>query len=99
MRSTGWSGREGRRMLTGAGGPAFVARRGLGVRDVAGIIHAAGGVASLAHPGLARIDDLIPGLATGALDALEARHSDHSSDVELRYRVLAEKLGLAVSGG
>jgi predicted metal-dependent phosphoesterase TrpH len=85
--------------LIGEGRPAFVARRGLSVRDVAGIIHAAGGIASLAHPGLSRIDELIPGLAAGALDALEVRHSDHPPDVELRYRSLAERLGLAVSGG
>jgi predicted metal-dependent phosphoesterase TrpH len=63
------------------------------------VIVRAGGIASLAHPILAGIDDLIPSLAAQGLTALEARHSDHPPDVEAHYRALAAALGLAVSGG
>jgi hypothetical protein len=66
---------------------------------VIGIIHEAGGIASVAHPGLTRRDDLLPALVAAGLDALEARHSDHDAAMEARYRALARELGLAVSGG
>lgn len=85
--------------LIGRDSPAYVPRKGVSVREVVRIIRSAGGIASLAHPILARIDDAIPSLAAGGLDALEARHSDHGPDVEARYRATAAALGLAVSGG
>ena len=79
--------------------PAFVPRRGAGVPGVIDVIRRAGGVASLAHPGLTRIDDRIPAFARAGLDALEVRHPDHDGETERRYRSLADTLGLAVSGG
>ena len=56
-------------------------------------------MASLAHPGLSRVDALIPSLAASGLDALEASHSDHDPETESRYRELARTLGLAVTAG
>lgn len=85
--------------LIGSGRPAFVPRRGAPPEAVIRVIHASGGIASLAHPGLLRSDEMIPRLAAAGLDALEAYHSEHApADVE-RYRRLAEQHGLAVSGG
>lgn len=81
------------------GGAAYVARAGTTPADVVAIIHKAGGVASLAHPGVTARDDLIAPLAAAGLDALEARHSDHDRATEARYRALAAGLGLLVSGG
>jgi len=66
---------------------------------VVGIIAAAGGVASLAHPGLLKRDDLIPALVEAGLPALEAFHSDHDPETTGHYLELAGRLGLAVSGG
>jgi predicted metal-dependent phosphoesterase TrpH len=63
------------------------------------VIHEAGGIASLAHPGLLRRDDLVPGLAAAGLDALEAYHSEHGAVDVQRYLALAQQHGLAVSGG
>jgi predicted metal-dependent phosphoesterase TrpH len=85
--------------LIGRGSPAYVPRRGVSAADVIDLILQAGGIASLAHPGLAGIDVLIPVLASRGLSAIEARHTDHPPDVEARYRSLAARLGLAVSGG
>lgn len=85
--------------LIGAGSPAFVPRQGASVAEVVRVIADAGGIASLAHPGLCRRDDLIPGLVAAGLAALEARHSDHDSATETHYRRLAAAHGLAVSGG
>lgn len=81
------------------GRPAFVPRLGAPVSEVAGIIRAAGGVASLAHPGLTGIDTRIPSLARTGLSALEARHGEHDAPTEARYLALAASLDLAISGG
>jgi hypothetical protein len=62
-------------------------------------IHAANGIASLAHPGLLKRDDLISGFVAAGLDALEAYHGKHSTEDTSRYIVVARQHGLAVSGG
>jgi hypothetical protein len=86
--------------LLGNGCPAYLPRRGASAEEVIAILARAGGIASLAHPGPARIDDLmIARLAGAGLAALEARHSDHDAATEDRYRALAASLGLAVSAG
>ncbi len=79
--------------------PAFVRRCGPGVAEVVDAIRAAGGIASLAHPGLLDLDAEIPRFAEAGLAAIEVRHRDHPAEVEARYRTLAASLGLAMSGG
>jgi predicted metal-dependent phosphoesterase TrpH len=81
------------------GQPAFVPRIGPLPSEVFSQIHGAGGIASLAHPGLLGRDDLIPAFVASGLDALEAYHSKHTPDDTERYLGLAERHGLAVSGG
>jgi len=83
----------------GQGQPAFVPRSGPTPFDVVGIVHAAGGVVSFAHPGVTRKDTLLGPLAEAGLDAIEVHHSDHAPEVRDRYRTLAESLGVATSGG
>jgi predicted metal-dependent phosphoesterase TrpH len=85
--------------LLGKDGPAFVPRRGPGPEAVVKIVANAGGIVSIAHPGLTRLDRIIPRLAASGLHALEARHSDHDAKTEQHYRDLAARHGLAVSGG
>jgi hypothetical protein len=85
--------------LLGNDRPAFIARCGPGVAAVVEAIATAGGLASLAHPGLIGADERIPEYAASGLSAIEARHRDHSPADEDRYRSLARALGLAVSGG
>ena len=81
------------------GRPGFVPREGAGPEYVIARIHDAGGIASMAHPGLLGRDDWIPPLAEAGLDALEAYHTDHSPEDTARYLALATQLRLAVSGG
>lgn len=81
------------------GGAAYIPREGTAPEQVVAIIHAAGGLASLAHPGVARCDHRIPSLASAGLDAIEVRHSDHDAATEARYRAEAHARGLLVSGG
>jgi predicted metal-dependent phosphoesterase TrpH len=83
----------------GKDGPAFVARLGATATEVVRLVMSASGLASLAHPGTTKMDDLIPGLAAAGLAALEVRHPDHDPGAEQKYRALASRLGLAVSGG
>ncbi len=73
--------------------------RGATVGEVATIVRAAGGIASLAHPGLMRLDDAIPGFVAGGLPAIEVWHSDHDATATARYQGIAEQLGLGMSGG
>ena len=85
--------------LLAEGRPAYVPRSGVAPEAVFEIVHRAGGVASIAHPGVTRRDDLLPRWARGGADALEAFHSDQDADDEARYLDAAAQLGLAVSGG
>lgn len=79
--------------------PAFIARVGEPPEHVVRIIRAAGGIASLAHPGLLAMDHLIPRLADAGLAAVEVVHAEHTPAHERRYRALASAHALAVSGG
>ncbi len=81
------------------GRPAFIPRVGPTVNEVIARIHDAGGVASIAHPGLLQRDEWLPEFVESGLDAIEAYHTDHTADVTARYLDLADHLGLAVSGG
>lgn len=82
-----------------SGRPGFVPRTGPDSAAVVEIIHNAGGLASFAHPGVTKRDDLIAPLAERGLDAIEVYHSDHTQEDTTAYRRLAARLGLLVTGG
>ena len=81
------------------GRPAYVPRRGASVGEVAAIVRAAGGVASLAHPALMNRDESIPEFVAAGLPAIEVWHSDHDAAATARYEATARRLGLGMSGG
>ena len=83
----------------GRGRPGFVPRSGAASGEVIAIIHEAGGLASLAHPGTTRVDARLAALRDAGLDALEAYHSDHDPETRDRYLGLARDLRLLVTGG
>jgi hypothetical protein len=83
----------------GTGCPAFVPRAGAPPGEVIALVHAAGGAASLAHPGQTAIDTRIPALCLSGLDALEVYHPDHDAASTRRYRELATRLTVLVTGG
>ena len=80
-------------------GAAWVPRRAPTPEQVVDLIHRAGGIAALAHPGMMGHDEWIPRMAAAGLDALEVDHVEHSPEMTTHYLVLAERLGLAMSGG
>ena len=83
----------------GQNGAAFVARRGSSPEEVVSIIHGAGGIASLAHPGMLGHDEWLDRAGSDGFDAIEAYHSSHSDDTTARCRAAATRLGLGISGG
>ena len=85
--------------LLSRGRPGFVAREGAAPEEVIRQIHGAGGIASLAHPGLLRHDEWIAGFASSGLDAIEAYHTSHDAPLIACYRSIAHRLGLCISGG
>jgi hypothetical protein len=79
--------------------PAYVPVARLDASEAISLIHGAGGVASLAHPGLENLDAHIPDLAALGLDAIEVRHPAHDPERVLRYASMAGLLGLLATGG
>ncbi len=96
---------EAFRKYLGESGVAFVERQQPNANDAIQQILEGGGLPVLAHPGRLGIRDaeveehFISGLKDAGLKGIEVIHSDHQApDVE-RYRGIAQKYGLAMSGG
>ena len=81
------------------GRPAFIDRTGPSPAAVVDAIHDAGGVASLAHPGVTRRDELITALVDHGMDAIEVFHTDHSPEDVDAYQALARRHDVVVTGG
>jgi predicted metal-dependent phosphoesterase TrpH len=89
--------------LIGSRGRAYVEKHALHPLDALDLIHRAGGVCVLAHPGTWRETDPVPQelidqLAGAGLDGLEAVHPEHTPEVEAKYIATAESLGLFWTG-
>jgi predicted metal-dependent phosphoesterase TrpH len=83
----------------GAGRPAYVAKEQLSMPDAIAMIHAAGGLAVLAHPGAGGTRERIEALRALGLDGIEVKHPSHSSGDTTRLRGLCEQFDLVPSGG
>jgi hypothetical protein len=79
--------------------PAYVAKKTLPPHQIMDLVHDAGGVTVLAHPGITRIDDKIPELVSFGLDGIETFHPEHSNKDARKYRDLAAAFGLFITGG
>lgn len=91
------NGAFGKYLVRGA--PAYVPRHKLTPPQAIGMIHEAGGVAVLAHPGNGRHDELIPQLVKDGLQGIEVYHTDHSPAKEKHYLEMARRYGLVATGG
>lgn len=85
--------------LLGRGRPFYVPKDVRSPLEVVDMIHDAGGIAVLAHPGVTRVDALIPTLMTAGLDGIEAYHAEHAPEEREHYARFAEEHGLLVTGG
>ena len=79
--------------------PAWVPKFKMSAVEAIDLIHQADGVAVLAHPGLNRTDDVIPGLVEAGLDGIECFHTKHSTATSEHYLELADRFDLLVTGG
>ena len=83
----------------GRRGKAYVENEKLSAEHAIDLIHAAGGVAILAHPGVEKLSSHFPELKAMGLDGIEVNHPAHGSNIRASLRSQAKKLGFLISGG
>lgn len=83
----------------GRGRPAYVEKALPTLEQVTSLVHAVGGVAVAAHLGGLGTEGQIRQFQSQGLDGLEVRHPSHPPGTERRLTLLAQRLGLALSGG
>jgi len=87
----------------GSNGRAYVEKHALHPLEALKLIHAAGGVCVLAHPGTFRETNPVPAslideLAAAGLDGIEAAHPEHTPEVQQAYIDRADALGMFWTG-
>jgi predicted metal-dependent phosphoesterase TrpH len=87
------------RQYLGRGGRAFVPRTSFKAEEAIDLVHAAGGVSVIAHPGPLLPERIIEDLADAGLRGIETWHPQHSGATVRRYRALAQRLNLLETGG
>ncbi|MBI4022036.1 MAG: hypothetical protein HY372_01645 [Candidatus Andersenbacteria bacterium] len=99
---------EQARQLTTAGGACYVPNGAwaLSLAEAAEVLHAAGAVAVLAHPGLVALDAgeavmrrLVVSLPAANIDGIEVYHPYHSKAVVSQLALAAQQHTLLVTGG
>lgn len=83
------------------GKPAFVPHEGLTPAEAVALIHAAHGVAVLAHPALYRGDLalLLDDMLAAGLDGIEAFYPQHTPAQTEQYKAIAKQHHLVLTGG
>jgi predicted metal-dependent phosphoesterase TrpH len=85
--------------------PLYMPKEVLTPKDAIALLHSAGGVAVMAHPGLVPLNtmvlaDRVASLAEEmGMDGIEAYYSQHSPAETKRFLALAQKHNLLVTGG
>ncbi|HOV73542.1 MAG TPA: PHP domain-containing protein [Candidatus Hydrogenedentes bacterium] len=83
-----------------SGRKAYVPKAAMPCREAIDLIHSAGGLAFLAHPGVgSAVPKLLPTLLKMPFDGLEAFHTKHTPTQTKSLIRLAEERGLLISGG
>jgi 3',5'-nucleoside bisphosphate phosphatase len=83
----------------GRGRPAFVEKSLPSFHAVTEVVHAAGGMVSVAHLKERGTRALLERLKQEGLDAVETRHPSHDADLRARLTDIALELGLLRTGG
>ncbi len=83
----------------GNGRPAFVPKHRLSLGEAIALVHEAGGLAVLAHPGAGATRERLDTLRAQGLDGVEVLHPGHSAEDIARITTLADHLDLVPSGG
>jgi transcription antitermination factor NusB len=80
-------------------GPAFVPKVALTLKDAIELIISSDGVPVLAHPGVTKRDTLIPKMVEYGLQGIEVYYPTHQPDAVKRYKRIAKKHDLVITGG
>jgi len=81
------------------GRPAWVPKAKMSALEAIELIHQAGGLAVMAHPGLNKTDESIPELVASGLDGIECFHTKHNAVAADRYQNIAREHRLLITGG
>ena len=87
------------RRFLAMGAPAYVARPAFSPAEAIRLIHSAGGISVIAHPGAAVAESTIERLAEAGLGGIEVWHPQHGVATVRRLQALARRLGLIETGG
>ena len=79
--------------------PCYVPKVKIEVPYIIDIIHKAGGLAVMAHPKLVSSDDYVVEMLAYDFDGMEVYHTKHNDDDVKRYKALATKHNLFITGG
>jgi hypothetical protein len=79
--------------------PAYVPKTHFEPAEAIELVHQAGGITVMAHPGSTRRDDAITFLKGVGMDGLEVYHSKHTPAQVRYYREMANRNSLLISGG
>lgn len=85
--------------LIGSGRPAYVPKQRLPLAEAVHMLHEAGGLAIIAHPGSDGSRTRLEMYKRMGFDGVEVRHPSHSVEDIARLGTLAEYLGMVPSGG
>jgi predicted metal-dependent phosphoesterase TrpH len=88
----------------GKGKPAYLERERLLPAEAIALAHGSGALAVLAHPtslgfGGRDLETFVAGLAADGLDGMECEYGRYAPDLRASLRSLAQRHGLAVTGG
>lgn len=96
--------KEGFDKYMSVGKYAYCEKQRLSASDAVKLIAKCGGVSFLAHPHLTKLSDdelkaFLIELKGYGLSGLEGYYTDYTPEMEIKYRSLAEELGMIYSGG
>jgi predicted metal-dependent phosphoesterase TrpH len=91
--------REAFDKLIGNGRPAFIGKDRLAMTEAIELIHGAGGIAILAHPGPHLTRERVAVLVQQGLDGIEVLHPSHSDSIAQHLDALVDEFALVRSGG
>ena len=86
------------------GRPAYCGKQAITAEEAIELIHAAGGIAFVAHLHLIRLSDedlyaFLQRLAAAGLDGIEGYYTEYTQEMQDKYQKMAASLGLQISGG
>jgi predicted metal-dependent phosphoesterase TrpH len=91
---------EAFRLYLSPGCPGWVEKERLELDDALRLVHAAGGIASIAHPSCyPDAESLVRAMIPRGVDAIEVLHPDVPAEDAKRYAAIAAEQGIITTGG